>query len=348
MNKLLTSLGLSFALATAAFAGPLNTKGIPANAIAVVHYDSEISKNNPLTQPIQNLFLRSKSEAKFYNEFKTKTGIDPLTDIYDVTIGILPPETEKDADAEVNRFGPKEPTGVVTIIRWKYSKEKLLAYIAEKQNKEVKQIAIGKHIFYKLDNDTLLLPLDSKTAVIVMGRKEIKPLAQATLAALSGKAKSYAPPSSLANLGKQTGTPILLSYVNVGPLQFPKPAQDDPMGVQAPDEIFLALGDSVGTLKLRVAATYPTDSEAQQLLAKAQMGIGFAQMSLGQAAKGSDGKVDPKKAKLIAEAGKILSALKVTTKSTYFNASLDYSGADLAKLVTNAVKEFGNGSDEDE
>jgi hypothetical protein len=343
MKKFLTTVGVSFALVTAAFAGPLNPRGIPADAIGIAHGDLEAGAKSTLSKKLQEIYLgqllKSERDAKEFNEFKAKTGIDPFKDIHDYTVGILPPKKEKKTDGEASINRPNEPSGAVVIVRGKFSAAKIRAYIAEKE-KDTKTVTIDKHAFYKFGSG-LALPLDNAVVIVFGDReKDYETVAKAALAAFFGKTKSYAPPAALTNLGKQTVAPASLVYFNAVPFNFPKPAQDDPMGVQVPDEIFLAFGDAAGTLKLRGVAGYPTESEAQQFLAKAQMGIGFAQLSLGQLSKGRDGKPDPKKAKLVAEAGKILSALKVTTGGKHFNASLDYSSTDLAKLIADSIKTF--------
>jgi hypothetical protein len=347
MKTFFTSLGVSFALATAAFAGPLNTRGIPPEVIGFVHADLEATKKNPLGQNVIKLYsdVLLKSEAKKFAEFKAKTGIDPLTDIYDVTFGVLPPEKKKNADGEAANEGRREPSCAITIVRGKFSEAKVRAFVAG-LHENGKTLTIEKHVFFK-NGDTLLLPLDNVALFVYGDGKELEAVAKTALAALIGKGKSYAPPAALANFGKQTTAPFVLSHFNLVSLNIPKPSPDNPMEPQAPDEIFAALGEAAGILKLRAAARYPSESEAQQFLAKAQMGIGLAQMYLGKSAKPSDGsKPKPTEAKFAAEAGKILSALKITTTGKHFNASLDYSSTTLAQLITDVAK-LAQGDDVD-
>ncbi|MDR1497602.1 MAG: hypothetical protein LBS59_04220 [Puniceicoccales bacterium] len=354
MKKCLFGAGIFLASSFVAFAGALNTKGVPASAAGVVHIDFDAVSKSKIGQTVKensNASIPGEPDANLLAELKkelTAGGVS-LEDIADLTVALVP---RKEGEPET-----------VILVRGKFDPAKI-ADAAKKEN--LKAITIGEHTFFveklksekqpkgglKLDSDVYFSPLDANTLLLA----ENKTIAAAALDAFSGKAKSYTAPSSLSAYGKVVGTPFVLVYVNgkIFPKQAPakKNAEPDALSLDAnmtppnPAHLFFALGEDTKNFKTRLAMTYANAADVQKTQAIAQMMLGMVAMFTNPA--GPDGKPDPKKAADAAKINKIVSSLKITTaEPNYLIFSLDYPVDEIVSFLKEAAPAQNNAATAD-
>jgi hypothetical protein len=332
MKKHLLCAGTFLASSFAAFAGALNTTGVPASAEGLLHIDFEAASKSKIGQAIKNSGNTVNLENLEKKNPRQAITLSFLKNTSDFTTALIPnPEGEKD-DGES-----------LVILRGNFTQEELLAY-AEKLKKDA--FNVGKHTFLELPKPlttTLFtwLPrfvcyFDSKTVVFVSDEK----IAAVVLDALSGKAKSYTAPASLTTYGKRVGTPFVLFYLNgkVLPEQNSKQRKNARSMIPPnPSHVFFALGEDAKNVKARLATTYAAEADAQKTQELAQMAIKTARGALANL-NGRDGKPDPKKAEEAAKTNKVLDALKIATANpNYFTLSLDYPAEEIAQIIRDAA-----------
>jgi hypothetical protein len=358
-SKLTLTLGASCALATAAFAGPLNTHGIPADAIGIFHADVEaIKKTESYTTALQNgIFERGANRFIPFREIakiKKESGFDIWTDLHGVTLAFLAP-SEKDAEGKTSTkssFRRRPPAPQFFAIRGNFDQEKIRAFFEQQEKshgRSLKTRTVGKYEFVDVgEGSGFLLFVDAKTLFAVKGNPfeasrtsgtaaaETTALLEAVVAALDGKAKSYTPPPSLTALAAQTGTPAVLFYLDVVPVPIPKPSYKI-----FPASINVAVGNDAGTLKFRTAADFESEEPVPHALTTLQEGLSFINIRLdeqkGRALKreteGKPGKSAAQQLNVLVEISKISSALVVKGEGKTVALSVDYPDAGLAYLA---------------
>jgi hypothetical protein len=323
---ILTVGGALLAFSIAALAGPLNTKGIPANAAFVCHVDFEAGEKSPIYQ----FFLGNEGHTRaaypeFFQTLKNEYGIDFPKDIKDITIGLSFP-----AD------GKGQPEQVTSIIRGKFSLDKDKALAAyRKKSPGIDITPIGKYSAIGQDKALLIL-LDSSTVAIVAapGSKNSHAAAAAFVAAYEGTAPSYVSPASLVAFSKQAGaSPIVLAYMDGTTLP---PNATAGVGIAPPKGIYYSVGDDGKNVKLRVKADFSSTTEAQQAQAAAQGALGYLQMATANT-NGKDGKPDPKKVAAAIRLSKVVTALKLDVTDKNFNAALDYSTDETLQFIKEMI-----------
>jgi hypothetical protein len=334
MKKHLLCAGTFLAFSFAAFAGALNTTGVPASAEGVLHIDFEAASKSQVGQILKNsvelaLWEDSTNPLAFTVPFWKNAS--------DITAAGIQNSKRKNGVPEF-----------LAILRGNFSKKEFLAHT---EKLKLKSITIGKRTFFEIPNSSyaftlnekrqlqkkeipnppyLVCQFDANTIVVASNKK----IATDAIAALSGETKSYAAPASLKAYGKRVGTPFVLLYLNEkvfpkrDPAQ-PKNAMD--MTPPSPSHVFFALGEDAKNVKARLAATYATAADVQKTQALAQMAIEMARGGLANP-NGRDGKPDPKKAEECAKMTKVLNALKIATgEPNYFTLSLDYPAEEIVQ-----------------
>ncbi|MDR3228825.1 MAG: hypothetical protein LBT53_05375 [Puniceicoccales bacterium] len=357
MKKFFLILGAFCALVTTGCEAPLNTQGIPADAVGIFHADIEaLNKTESFKVAGKNGILQRIAES-FGSERKNKklkkdTGFDPWVSLLDVTVGFLPPEVKKSSSGKIEspRRGPPEAT--IIVARGTFAPEKIRAYIANEQGKKnVKTHTIGKHEFIEVNREILgsrgfLLFIDAKTAVFVLGNKSdswlsssrSKEILKTVADTLDGKAKAYVPPASLTAFAAQTGTPVALLYFDLAQFQIPKlqfPA--------LPTKVHFALGNDSGTLKLRGIADFASEESLAGALVPIHGGLGFLRAELAQnharATKNLDDYSERRKKeavtdlKLYREVSELLSSVIIGNEEKAATLRVDYSDASLVNLA---------------
>lgn len=332
MKKQIIATSALVALAVAAVAGPLNTKGLPSESQGVIHLDFEASQKSNIVQAItkesEKKMAKNAAEKKSYEALKKDLGFDPAQDITDITIGLLPSVS-----------GANEPDAV-GIVRGKFSSEKILAALKTKKiatktyNKAtlvdmgafLAAYAVDKEVVRDIPDDTLLAIVDKNT--FILGKDGI---IQKAIDTNAGSVKSYAAPATLSPFGKQLGTPIVLLYAS-GKLDPSEPSPDNPMAMPKMDNLYFALAESSKDAQARLAIDYPTVEDASGVQSKVQMLLGFLQMGLSQT-NGPDGQPDPQKVENAKKVGKLLGALKLSTSGKSFMGALDYPSAEIIDTI---------------
>jgi hypothetical protein len=331
---LLAAGAVLFAGLTTAFAGPVNTRGIPANAVGIVHVDVDSAKKSKVFVATQNAPAATQVLTKFFAEVAKEVGLSVEKDVNDVTIGI---------------FG--EGDNGLIVVRGNFKPAQIFA--AAQKNK-LKLTTIKRYTFIEVDAGNLgggvaatsksgkptkayISPFGTKTLVLISDLA----LADAAIAAHRGEAKSFALPASFATFSRQIGpAPIAAAYANLAALpQKPKAPADAQsfspgFGVDVADltEAFLAFGDDGKNVKSLATILCKNAEAAQQLHGTLQMGTLMARQFLASET-GPDGKPDPKKAANAAAFTKLLNGVAFSAAGSKFNITVSYPTAELVSLI---------------
>ncbi|MDR2512434.1 MAG: hypothetical protein LBD01_01340 [Puniceicoccales bacterium] len=322
-KTILTASGAFLACAVTAVAGPINGKGIPADAFIVGHIDCDAAVKTPLGREIKRL-ITATPDSNFKAEDFKKKGIAQVNDI---TLGSV-------------LSGGKD---VLTfVVRGQFQPELIYAAAAKDQ---LKIVNVGKHRFAVVNlsqkmnmkntpvSDTnsdhvYFCPIDTKT---IIGVSDLK-CANQLIAAHSGAAKSYMPPAALLTYGKNTGTPWVLAYgTNAKPQ-----ASSGGIEIPLPKTLFVALGEHAGQLKSRVALDYNSSAEAQQFYDTVHMVLSILTSTMASQVNDPDGKPDPAKVKSADDLKKIIAAVKHSAKDKRYTLSFDWPATELIRLIKEA------------
>lgn len=328
MKKLVLTSSALVAFAVAAFAGPLNTKGVPVDAVGIVHLDFDAGAKSKVIQLVKEQMnkelAKDASAQKEFEAFKKDTGFDPQKDVNDVTIAFF-------------SKAPGEEPDMVVVVRGKFSQKKINAAAQAKSAATVegKNTLINMEAFMKAygsaADNTPLLPSTSSDNVfgvvvndktIIIAEKEILPKA---LTAYNGK--SYTAPAALVSFGKQVTNPVAVAFADGK--AFP---QEEGGPFPPAENAFLVIGESTKDVQLRLELNYPNESAPAQVNAMAQMFLGMAQASLANTA-GPDGQPDPEKVKQAQQVTKLLSSLKLAPKGKAFTVAFDYSSEEAVNFI---------------
>jgi len=318
MKNLLLLAAALLALAPIATAAPLDTKGVPADAQGIVHIDCDLFAKSALVAALQQQAARNKD----YEAFKTEFGFDPAKDLAGVTIGFTKPAGESDTPAF---FG---------VARGKFPAEKITAAAKEAGARVTTED--GRTIIenLKLDTGTTPLAAAQKISLCILDPGTIlfaqdKAGLDKVIAARAGKTKSYAAPATLAKLGAQTATPLIIGYFG-GDLM--PEAQDSgsalpvPITIPKADSISFLIAENNANLLFRGRSAFANADDAQQLQGTIQMITGFMQMlSLKAGSPGKQGE-----ARLLQN---LLSTLQTTLDDTTLDTSFSLPVADLVKTL---------------
>jgi len=311
------------ALAPTATVAPLDTKGIPADAQGIVHIDCDLFAKSALVAALQQ-----QADQKKYEAFKTQYGFDPAKDLASVTIGI----TKGNAITDT-------PPAFFGVARGKFPAEKITA--AAKQAGARVTTEGGRTLIEGIDLDADTTPmspmnnislciLDPGTILFAQGKVRLDKV----IAARAGKTKSYAAPATLAKLGAQTATPLIIGYFG-GDLM--PDAQDSgsalpvPITIPKADSISFLIAENNANLLFRGRSAFANADDAQQLQGTIQMITGFMQMlSLKAGSPGKQGE-----ARLLQN---LLSTLQTTLDDTTLDTSFSLPVADLVKALQTYAK----------
>jgi hypothetical protein len=323
--------------AVAAVAGPLNPRGIPVGAHAVLHVDFDAGKRSAIYKAAewQAVAEVQNGLAKIENFWK-ETGVNIFKDVADVTVGFF-------GDVSKLTTGNTSDLDVVAFVRGNFTPEKIFI-AARKQG--YKLTTIQRYTFIEISdkNDAesekfYISPFGTKTLVVLTKLSQ----APAVIAAHRAEAKSFAVPAAVTALGGQIGVPpAIVVYGSGQPKKPVAPGYADTAGAfglnfQDAEESRIAVGDDGKNLKIRVSASYAAEAKAQEAQTAVQGVLGMVGILLGGNTAGADGKPDPKKTADAAKLKKFLSAVKISSAGKTFNISFDYPTTDIVALVREEV-----------
>jgi len=346
----LLTLGFS---ATQAFSAPIDPKGVPADAIGIVHFDVALAAKSALVPALKQLAQKqNKDSAQDLEKWQKLTGIDPEKDIHGATIAFIKPA---DTGEPRPRFaGPALPT-YATIIRGNFSPDKIIS--AAKSAKELKATVATRGSltiitipptkkpdpFADPDNPpapeqpadaesndsesndsddpdnkpTYAAIVDKGTILLAPSLDTIDKIA----ATLAGKNKSYTLPDSLTAFGKKEGSPMLLGYMS-GEASGSAAMM---MGDQ-PKNTFIFLGEKGAALRFHILAEFLSAKAAADSQKNLQGLLAMLPMMAMQA-RTPDQSASAKKAM------DVLKSLKVTTDAANLSILFEHPVADLIELM---------------
>ncbi len=314
----------------AALAGPLNTKGIPADAAGIVHFDFDAGAKSKVLQlvkkQINKELAEDSSEQKEFEAFKKETGFDPQKDIHDATIAFF----IKEAGAEPN---------MLVVLRGKFPQKKLNAAAQSKSatSTEGEKTFINIKTFldaYGINaniggisektDDLFCLVLNDQTAIV-----SDKDTLDKSIAAHNGQ--SYAAPADLVSFSKQVTNPMVVAFADGKAIP-----QEENSPIPPAESSFVVIGESAKDLQVRLALNYSDENTPAQVNAMAQMFLGFTQARLANTT-GPDGQPDPEKVKQAQQVTKLLSSLKLAPNGKAFTAAFDYPSEEVVNFIKEQV-----------
>jgi len=312
----------ALALATGgAPAAPINTKGIPTGAQAIVHLDLDAGRKSALAPLIEKEISKKDSGVKVsaVPEWTKDAGFK-AEDITSVTFGVFSAGEGKDPNS-------------VAVVRGKIPFAQLHDYA---RSKKLPTVAVGQSIFYDVSTlektgegadakktKEFVCPYNHSTFIFVSDAA----LAPRAVAALKGGSAAVTAPAALVSVGATAGTPILLAHIDGATLPKVDPAQT--MGVKAPKTTLIALADDGTNIKFRLHGDYASAQEAEETKNALTGLLGMAQMFIANGAKpGPDGAPDPKAAADAAKVRKIIGRVKLSNEGAAVKVTLDYPTQD--------------------
>jgi hypothetical protein len=331
MKKITATLALALASVLSAAGGPLNTRGIPANAGGVVHLDVAAAAQSGFGKLVFGQFAEAAglTAPARYEQLKKDLGFDPSTDLGDITVGLVNAGAKGGVEAKA--------CGVV-IVRGNFSSAKWLAGALAKKTGTVKKI--GAHTFVDAASSAKLLPFAAGQKVMVgpAGENALlladADILEAVVASLDDAKLSYAPPSGFVQFAAQVGSPLLVAQLSDKVFPPPPPPAPSAYGTDAAVQsslpaIWLALGESGADIRLRFSAEYATAADAQKGRASFQTLLMF----WGVKKRPPDASDDPAKKEFYARVDRLSDAIKFAGEQRTFAVSLDYPSADAIWLV---------------
>lgn len=321
MKKILTIVSSLAVFGASAIAAPIDPMGIPAGAQGIVHVDfdaltkTDLGKN--LKQQVEKA-VASQKEGEGYNEFKKLTGIDPMTDLNGLTVGLF----KADAKAEPKAIG---------VVRGKFSPDKYIAAAKEQKCAVTTQggmtiIDVSQSVKKQAQGATnknfLIGVVDDKTVLFAEDAGQLS----AAAAALTGKEKSYAMPAPLDVFRTQEGAPVLLSYLGRGLT----PSEADGGGMiplSKAENYFISIGENGPNLRTRFYSDYASPEAAGKMQKAVQGVLGFANMMAMQGAS-RPGAEDQMQA-----LQQFLSSVKVSQTGNGLDLNAEFPTAEIVRLL---------------
>lgn len=325
MKKLPLLATAILALALAAQAAPLDPKGIPADAQGIVHLDLDLCAKSAIGDALKKYaakaLLEDAEKQRQYDDFKNETGIDPLTDLNGITLGIFKDEN-----------GGAEPAPGVIVARGKFSAEKITA-CARKNNNTVSKLGSmtlieGTDMFDALGNGKKTERPKNKNHCIAIASPdtlligETAGMVKKAAAAFSGETPSYATPAVLDTFGKQGAAPMVILYAN----RELTGAAGPQMPISKAENALFSLSETGASLHARIFSEYPTPEAARKTQAAVQMLIGFLQMGAANSER-------PEAAEQMQSLQRLVDNLRINTNGKSLDITADYPVAELVQLL---------------
>lgn len=320
MKKVLILATSLAAFAAAAIAAPIDPKGIPADAQGIVHIDFDVLSKTDFGKLLKQQVekgIASQSSGEGYMEFKKLTGIDPMTDLFSITVGL---------SKEDGRTEPK----AVGVARGKFSPEKYIAAAKEQKCSVTTQggltIIDPSEITKKKPSDKnfLIGVVDDKTILFAENATQLT----AAAAALAGKGKSYSLAASLDVFRTQEGTPMVLAYLGSALT----PNEEDGGGMvplSKAESYLISLGENGPNVRTRFYSDYASPEAARKMQSGLQGLLAFANMMAMQG--GSSGK--PGAEEQAQALQQLLAGVKISQNGKALDVSIDYPTSELTRLI---------------
>lgn len=307
----------------------LDPRGLPAESVGVLYLSNEVVDRTAFGQALDVAFKADLAQSKVVRQLEEKLGIRLDEDLQDIHLGIFP-------------VAPSEPEGepdVAIIVRGRFTPARIEAFA---RSNKVSATTVGKYLAWDATQFMQALtgepaePTDQKPGVIIAYSKDIlvfasKGKADATLAALSGKAPSWQAPASL-SARSLLNDPWLFAYVDV--LKAAKPADRAEAEEAGVRNITLAIGESAPDLQVRVTATFVDADKAALTLLQVKALPTMIDGALTVAAAGKK----PEEVAAMEKIQDLVRKIEFTGTGTTLSAQLNYPAKDAANALIEAAK----------
>ena len=301
-------------LTVPAISAPLDTKGIPADAIGVIYVDADAMNKSKFGKELEKIKKEApkKEEQEALEKFQKQIGFDPEKDLRSVTIGLL-----KSAE-------PMSPPTAVAVMRGSFSPDKIVAAAKENNLPVTTQDkltvidlgTLGDALNFGGEKIAAVAAIvDANTILLAPDAKFIDKAA----AALTGA--SFAPPAALEAFLKQEGTLMILGSIGGNIVEMPAGA-----AVGMPEAMQLAFSEKGANLRLRLSLDFANPKAAAEALQSTQGMIGMLPMIMSQD-QSPEGAAKAKAAKSFTD------RIKFNQKDKNLDVLLEYPSADLLDLI---------------
>jgi len=320
---LLACLSLSTAHAA------LDTRGIPADSVGLIYVSNETVDQTVFGQALDAAFKTDIAQNKVVRQLEEKLGIRLDADLQDIHVGIFPP----------NPTDPEGEPDVAVLVRGHFTPARIEAFA---RSNKVPATTVGKYLAWDatrfmqaLTGEASPQP-DKKPGVLIAYSPEILLLvsqnkADATLAALNGKAKSWQAPASLP-AKDMLKNQWLFAYVDV--LKAAKPADRAEVEESGIQSVTLAIGESTPDLQVRVTATFSDADKAALTLLQVKALPTMIDGALTVAAAGKK----PEEVAAMEKLQDLIHKIEITGSGSTISAQLNYPAKDAATALIEAAK----------
>ncbi len=312
----------------------VDPRGIPADAVGLVYVSNEVLDRTVLGRALSTAFKADVTQSQVSRQLEEKLGVRLDEDLQDLHAGIFPaPATEPEGEPDV-----------VALFRGRFTPARIDAFA---RSNKVPATTVGKYVgwdaakFIQALTGETSAPADPKPGLIIAYSKDILILAsprraEATLAALNGKASSWQAPAGLSS--KETpSNQWLFAYIDV--LKAAKPtdrAEVEESGIQS---VTFALGESTTDLQVRLTATFTDADKAALMLIQAKALPTMLDGALTLAAAGKK----PEEVAAMEKFQDLIHKIQITGSGSTISAQLNYPTKDAATALLEAVKKAKQG-----
>jgi hypothetical protein len=325
---LLTCLCLSSAQAA------LDPRGIPAESVGLIYVSNEVVDRTAFGQALDAAFKTDVAQNKVVRQLEEKLGIRLDEDLKDLHIGIFP----------VAATDPEGEPDVVILVRGRFTPARIEAFA---RSNKVPATTAGKYLawdaakFFQALTGEAPDQTDKKPGVIIAYSSDIlilasKDKADATLAALNGKAPSWKAPASLSTKD-MLNNQWLFAYVDV--LKGAKPADRAEVEESGIQNVTLAVGESTPDLQVRVTATFVDPDKAALTLLQVKALPTMIDGALTVAAAGKK----PEEIAAMEKLQDLIHKIQITGAGSTISAQLNYPAKDAATALIEAAKKSKQG-----
>jgi hypothetical protein len=332
MKALCCGLLSCFGLLTAHAA--LDPRGIPAESVGLIYVSNEVVDRTVFGQALDAAFKTDVTQSKVVRQLEEKLGIRLDEDLKDLHIGIFP-------------MGPTDPEGepdVALLIRGHFNPARIEAFA---RSNKVPVTTAGKYLAWDAAKFIQALTgeapdqADQKPGVIIAYSPDIlifasKNKADATLAALNGKAASWQAPASLSTKDRLNNQWIF-AYVDV--LKAAKPADRAEVEESGIQNVTLAVGESTPDLQVRITATFTDPDKAALTLLQVKALPTMIDGALTIAAAGKK----PEEIAALEKLQDLIHKIQITGAGSTISAQLNYPAKDAATALIEAAKKSKQG-----
>lgn len=327
-SGLLSCLGLLTAHAA------MDPRGIPSDTVGLIYVSNEVVDRTVFGQALDAAFKADVTQSKVARQLEDKLGIRLDEDLKDLHVGIFP-------------VAPTDPEGqpdVVLLLRGRFTPARIEAFA---RSNKVPATTAGKYLawdatkFFEALTGETAEQSDQKPGVLIAYSPDIlilvsKNKADATLAALNGKAPSWQPPASLP--AKDTlNNQWIFAYADV--LKAAKPADRAEIEESGIQNFTLAVGESTPDLQVRITATFTDADKAALSLLQVKALPTMIDGALTVAAAGKK----PEEVAAMEKFQDLIHKIEIKGAGSTISAQLNYPAKDAATALIEAAKKARQG-----